>query len=161
MRVRAVLAYLVVALLIVGLGVVGGLYYQHVRAGEQRDADREAALASARQVVLDLVEIDPKTVEQTVQRLRDSATGAFQPELAQQADAIKQVVSQSQVSSHGSVVEAALSSSDGDNAVALAAVQATVTNAAAPQGEQRQYRFRVSLQRANAKWLVSNLEFVA
>jgi Mce-associated membrane protein len=58
------------------------------------------------------------------------------------------------------VVEAALSSSDGTTAVALAAVRATVGNAAAPEGQQRQYRLRITLEKTGETWLVANLEFV-
>lgn len=159
-RPRATLAYLVAVLAVVGLVVVAALYYQRTRAEQQVSADRDAALTAARQVVLNLVTIDPQSVDRTVQALQDSATGDFKPELTQQADSIRQVVSSSKVTSHGSVVESALSSSDSAAAVALAAVQATVTNSASPQGEQRQYRFRVSMRKTGNDWLVSNLEFV-
>jgi Mce-associated membrane protein len=50
---------------------------------------------------------------------------------------------------------------DGDTVTVLAAVSATVQNADAPTGEQRQYRMKMQLQHDGDRWLVSDLEFVA
>jgi Mce-associated membrane protein len=150
----------VTVLVVAGLLVLGTIYYQRAQASADRDAAREGALGAARQVSLALTTIDAGTVDRNVDQLTKSAADSFKPQLTQQADSIRQVVTQSKVSSRGTVGEAAVSRSDGDTAVVLTAVQATVSNAETPQGQERQYRFRISLRHSGDQWLVSNLEFV-
>jgi Mce-associated membrane protein len=154
------LGFVAGGLVLAGLLVLGTLYYQRGQELAEQGAAREAALGAARQVALDLVNLNTGTVDQAVDRLANSATEAFKPELTKQAEAIRQTVAQAKVSAQGTVSEAALSQSDTGRAVALAAVQATVSNAESPAGQPRQYRFRISLERIGDRWLVSNLEFV-
>jgi Mce-associated membrane protein len=121
---------------------------------------REAALQVARQVAVDLTTVSKDTAQQDVNRLMDMATGSFKDQFAQQADVFRKVVQQASVTSKGTVTEAGVSSVDGDTVTVLAAVSATVQNADAPGGEQRQYRMKMQLQHDGDRWLVSDLEFV-
>ena len=121
---------------------------------------REAALQVARQVAVDLTTVSKDTAQQDVNRLMDMATGSFKDQFAQQADVFRKVVQQAAVTSKGTVAEAGVSGVDGDTVTVLAAVSATVQNADAPSGEQRQYRMKIQLQHDGDRWLVSDLEFV-
>lgn len=147
-------------LLLVGLVVAGTHFHNSARAAAERDESDGQAVAVARQAALDLTNISAQTIDQDTQRLAALATGAFSDQFAQQTTAFRDIVTGSQVTSRGEVVEAALSRSDGRTAVALAAVRATVGNAASPEGQQRQYRLRITLDKTAETWLVANLEFV-
>lgn len=124
------------------------------------EGSREAALQVARQVAVDLTTVSKDTAQQDVNRLMDMATGSFKDQFAQQADVFRKVVQQAAVTSKGTVAEAGVSGVDGDTVTVLAAVSATVQNADAPSGEQRQYRMKIQLQHDGDRWLVSDLEFV-
>jgi len=124
------------------------------------DANRQSALQVARQVAVDLTTVSEDTAQGDVNRLMDVATGSFKDQFAQQADVFRKVVRQASVTSKGTVAEAGVSSVDGDTVTVLAAVSATVQNADAPDGEQRQYRMKMQLQHDGDRWLVSDLEFV-
>lgn len=121
---------------------------------------RQSALQVARQVAVDLTTVTKDTAQQDVNRLLDVATGSFKDQFARQADVFRKVVQQASVTSKGTVAEAGVSSVDGDTVTVLAAVSATVQNADAPDGEQRQYRMKMQLHHEGDRWLVSDLEFV-
>jgi Mce-associated membrane protein len=150
-----------VALLLVA-GLMAAVTLLLLRLGDENTAEdgRQSALRTARQVAMDLTTVSKDSAQQDVDRLMNSATGSFRDQFAQQADVFRKVVSQAGVTSKGMVTEAGVSSVDGDTAVVLAAVSATVHNSDAPAGEQRQYRMRMHLQRDGDRWLVSDLEFV-
>jgi Mce-associated membrane protein len=121
---------------------------------------RQSALQVARQVAVDLTTVSKDSAQQDVRRLMDMATGSFKDQFAQQAQVFSKVVQQASVTARGTVAEAGVSSVDGDTVTVLAAVSATVRNADAPDGEQRQYRMRMQLHHEGDRWLVSDLEFV-
>jgi Mce-associated membrane protein len=59
------------------------------------------------------------------------------------------------------VTEAGISDMDGDVAHVLLAVQSTVRNKAAADGESRTYRMDLQMERQDdASWLVSRVDFV-
>ncbi|RRO17966.1 hypothetical protein EIL87_06765 [Saccharopolyspora rhizosphaerae] len=157
---RRTTGLVVAVLLLVVLVVAGTHFHNAAAAAAAKDESDRRAVAVARQAALGLTNISAQTVEQDTQRLAALATGAFADQFAQQTTAFRDIVTGSQVTSRGEVVEAALSHSDGRTAVALAAVRATVGNAAAPEGQQRQYRLRITLEKTAETWLVANLEFV-
>ena len=87
-------------------------------------------------------------------------TGEFHDPYPQQADTLQQLVSDSDVTSVGKASSAGLVSYTSDQAVTLVAVSATVQNKQSPKPQPRVYRMRLTLQRSDAGWLVSNMEFV-
>ena len=64
--------------------------------------------------------------------------------------------------SKGTVLRAAVVSSNAHTAVVLVALDATVKNTNAPDGRLSHYRIQVSLTRdaGSGRWLVSQLQFV-
>ncbi|TWG08066.1 Mce protein [Saccharopolyspora dendranthemae] len=159
-EVRRTAGLVMATALLVGLVVAGTQFQNSARAAAEREESGRQAVAVARQAALALTNISAPTVEQDSQRLASLATGAFSDQFAQQSPAFRDLVTGSQVTSRGEVVEAALSHADDRTAVALAAVRATVGNAGSPEGQERQYRMRITLEKTAGTWLVANLEFV-
>jgi Mce-associated membrane protein len=159
-QVRRTGGLVVATLLLIGLAALGTHFHNAAEAAAERDESDRQAVAVARQAALGLTNISAQTVDQDSRRLTALATGDFREQFAQQSTAFRDIVTGSKVTSRGEVVEAALSRSDGTTAVALAAVRATVGNAASPEGQQRQYRLRITLEKTGETWLVANLEFV-
>ncbi|GAA3435834.1 hypothetical protein GCM10018954_054410 [Kutzneria kofuensis] len=142
------------------LVVAASLLLLRLNDANADEDSRQSALQVARQVAVDLTTVTKDTAQQDVDRLLDVATGSFKDQFARQADVFRKVVQQASVTSKGTVAEAGVSSVDGDTVTVLAAVSATVQNADAPDGEQRQYRMKMQLHHEGDRWLVSDLEFV-
>jgi Mce-associated membrane protein len=159
-RHRGVLVLSGLGVAIVGLVALGVVQFVRIGAANHSDSLRAGAVQAADQMVVNLTSMSASTEHQDMTKLMDGATGSFRAEFSQQAQAFEQVLSQSKVTSTGRVVESGLVSADDNNAVALTAVTATVKNTDAPNGQQRVYRMRVTLQHQGNQWLVSNLEFV-
>jgi Mce-associated membrane protein len=136
---------------------VQGWQYNNQR---RLDDARQQALAAARQTTVNFVTISAATVDRDLKRVEDGATGDFKDEFTQAAPQVRAAVVENKVDSRGTVLRAAVVSSDRSSAVVLVAVDATVSNVNAPTGRLAHYRIRVNLALVNGVWLVSTLEFV-
>jgi Mce-associated membrane protein len=159
-RARWAVRLLVVALLgaLAAAGVFGRQWYQQ----RQLDTGRQQALAAARQVTVDFVSISAATIDQDLKRIADGATGEFRDEFTRDMPQVRAAVVENKVQSKGTVLRAAVVSSDARTAVVLVALDANVKNAKAPDGRLSHYRIQVSLARdaGSGRWLVSQLQFV-
>lgn len=127
------------------------------------EQDRADAVQAARQVVINLVTLDHTDPRETVERVLAGSTGAFRQQFSSQASVMQKILREAKVTSSGEIAEAGLARMDGEHAVVLVAVSATVKNAQIRQGEPRQYRMSVNLEKkpdSPAGWLVSGVEFV-
>jgi Mce-associated membrane protein len=159
-RARLAVRLLVVALLgaLAAAGVFGRQWYNQ----RQLDTGRQQALAAARQVTVDFVSISAATIDQDLKRIADGATGEFRDEFTRDMPQVRAAVVENKVQSKGTVLRAAVVSSDARTAVVLVALDATVKNTNAPDGRLSHYRIQVSLARdaGSGRWLVSQLQFV-
>ncbi|WP_216892872.1 hypothetical protein [Nocardia alni] len=127
-------------------------------AHEQRDA---AVTAAARRMVADLTTLNRTSVEPDITRILGETTGSFRDQFTHQADSFREVIAKGAVDSTGSVAESGVISADDDHAQVLVASTSTVRNSDAPNGQERVYRMKVSLQHVGGGWLVSDVEFVS
>lgn len=127
------------------------------------DKDRQTAefLAAARQGVVALTSLDFNNADRDVQRVLDNSTGTFRQDFQNRAQDFTTVVRQSQVSTQGTVNEAAVESMTGDSAVVLVAASSQVTNSAGAQQEPRTWRLSVTVARDGDRIKMSKVEFVA
>jgi Mce-associated membrane protein len=148
----------VLAAALTAAGVAGYGWYAQQRVDEAR----QQALAAAKQTTVNFVSVSAATVDRDLQRVTAGATGDFKDEFTRGAPQVRAAVVQNNVDSHGSVLRAGLVSGDGDSAVVLVAVDATVKNVNAPQGRLSHYRIQVDVTRdaKSGRWLVSKLQFV-
>lgn len=144
---------LVLAATAVGLGLA-------LREQREEQRARAAALAAARQEAVNLTSIDHRQLDRDLQRVLDGATGAFKEDFAARSDDLRQLLTENQVVSEGSVLEAGLVRASGRRATALVVVDSTVRNTAETEGSTRNYRVQVDLVRNGSRWLVSSLQFV-
>lgn len=145
----------------IAAAVIAGMSWSELRterASQERD---EQILATARQVVVNMVTLRHQSVDEDLQRVADGTTGPFRDQFTGSAGSFNDVLSQGQVESTGEVKEAGLVEADDRHAVVLAAVTSTVKNTEAPDGEGRMYRMKVTLDAVDGRWLVSDVEFVA
>ncbi|CAM3673728.1 Mce protein [Mycobacterium frederiksbergense] len=149
---------LVVVLALAGL--VGWLGYRTYES-QNLEAKRELFLQVGRQGAINLTTIDFENAEADVQRILDSATGAFYDDFEQRAGPFVEVVKQAQSKSVGEVTEAGLESETDTEGQVLLAVTVKTSNAGATEQQPRLWRMRVTVQdMGDDQVKVSNVEFV-
>ena len=115
---------------------------------------------SLRQAAVNLTTINYTEVDADIQRILNSATGAFHDDFQKRSQPFVDVVKQVQSKSEGTVAEAGLVSETGDEAQVLVAVAVKTSIAAAPEQEPRRWRLRITVQKTADGAKVSNVEFV-
>ena len=94
-----------IAVLLTLSGLVGWLAYR-THQSQQAQEQRQLFLQVGRQGALNLTTIDYSRVDTDIQRVLDSATGAFHDDFQRESPAFAQVVKQAQSKSEGSITEA-------------------------------------------------------
>lgn len=155
-RSAGIVGVLIVVALAVSVGWLGYRAYE----SHQAELQRAEFVQVARQGALDLTTIDWQRADADVQRILDSATGTFLEDFQRRSQPFLQVVEQAQSKSVGTVTEAALESSSGDQAKVLVAVSVNTSTGAAPEQSPRAWRMRITVQRLGDETKVSNVEFV-
>lgn len=147
--------------LIALIGTAGFDIYHH-RHVEALAAQRSEYVQTAKQAILNLTNIKDDTAQQDIARVLSVASGDLKAEYSQQKDTYAQVVQQAKVRASGQVLEAGIESQGDDSATVLVAAEQTLTNAGDSQPQQRYYRFRVTVNRADdGSVTASKVEFVA
>ncbi len=139
-------------------GLAGWLGY---RAYEKHEAQarRDLFVHTARQGAVNLTTVDYTEVETDVQRIIDSATGAFRDDFEKRAQSFIEVVKAAQSKSEGTVTDAGLASLQGDSAQVLVAV-AVKSRTAGGEEAPREWRMRIGVQAVGGDAKVSNVVFV-
>ncbi|WP_406815026.1 Mce protein [Mycobacterium sp. M23085] len=146
------------AIVVALAGLTGWLGY---RAYQRHDvqARQNLYVATARQGAVNLTTIDYTQVDADVQRILDSATGAFRDEFEQRAKPFEEVVKAAQSKSEGTVTDAGLESQRGDSAQVLVAV-AVKSRTAGGEEAPREWRMRIEVRSVGDDAKVSNVVFV-
>lgn len=139
-------------------GAFGYWWFEQRQVGNQH----EAAIAAARQTVVDFLTISARSVDKDLEQVSQGATGNFKEEFDAGKAEVRDTVNANKVDSRGNVLRAGLVGGDGDSAVVLVAVDARVKNENAPEGRKAHYRIEVemSYHEESDRWLVAELRFV-
>ncbi len=155
-------AVAVAAISLIALIVTGVFYVHHNNSAEALSSQRAQYVQTAKQAILNLTNIKDDTAQQDIDRVLSVASGDLKAEYSQQKDAYAQVVQQAKVKASGQVIEAGIESQGDDVATVLVAAKQTLTNAGDAQPQDRYYRFRVTVNRADDGTVTaSKVEFVA
>jgi Mce-associated membrane protein len=139
-------------------GLTGWLgYRQHDK--HQAEVQRNLFVQTARQSAVNLTTLNYTEVEADVQRIVDSATGAFRDDFQQRSRPFIDVVKAAQSQSEGTVTEAGLESIRRDWARVLVAVEVKSKTAAGEQAP-REWRMRIDVQAVGDGAKVSAVVFV-
>ncbi|OPX16597.1 hypothetical protein B1964_04055 [Gordonia sp. i37] len=149
-----------VALVIAGIAYGAVLFTSH-RDAQAVDTRNALVLSTTREAAADLVTLRHNSADADVQRIRNLSTGDFQNQISDTTGSFSAILTQGQVDSVGSARQVALVSADDSKATTIAAVTSTVKNSETPEGQQRVYRMKLSLENHGGRWLVSNVEFVS
>jgi Mce-associated membrane protein len=155
-RLATVFGLVTVVALAAVVGWLGFQAYQSRQAQEQR----QLFVQVGRQGALNLTTIDWQHADTDVQRILDSATGAFYDDFSKRQQPFIEVVKKAQAKSVGTINEAGLESMSGNEAQVLVAVSVNTTNLGAAQQEPRAWRMRISVQKVGGDAKISNVAFV-
>lgn len=128
------------------------------RAAEER---RGQVLQEAKQHAVNFTTLDYRTFDDDIELVLDGATGDFREQFGSGVEQVRDLVTQNQSVSTGSVSEAGLVSMDEDSAQVLVVADTEVTNLSSPDPAPRHYRLQMDLTRTGDRWLVSQLTFVS
>lgn len=156
----------VAALTVAGLAIatLGGWFGDQAYRDLVAEKKTHALVEAARQGALNLATIDFTSIGDDIQHIVDSSTGAFLQDFRSREPAFTDFVQKAQSKSTGTITEAAVESSNGDEArilVALAVVTSWGSRPPGP-GTPQMWRMRVTAQMTSAEVAkMSNVEFVA
>ncbi|OBJ94660.1 mammalian cell entry protein [Mycolicibacterium fortuitum] len=144
----------------VAMGALVGWQGFRLSQAHNDTAEREMFVQTARQGALNLTTIDWEHADRDVQRVLDSATGAFREDFAQRSQPFIDVVKKARSRSEGSITESALESQSPDGAQVLVVARVAITNAGAAEQEPRRWRMRMSVQKVGDEMKISQVAFV-
>lgn len=150
-----------IAVLVVGLGVLGYLYAQSGDGGLGPDSGvGQEAMADAKQYATDMLTYQPGGYADLDQRIRAISTPDFADRYIEASPEARRGNDEAEVTSVGTAVDAGLTSISDDRAVVLVAVDHTLSSPELPSagadGVTYQRRVQVTLTRDGDRWLVSD-----
>lgn len=144
----------------VALGALVGWQGFRLHQLHNDNAAHELFMQTARQGALNLTTIDWEHADRDVQRVLDSATGAFREDFAQRSQPFIDVVKKARSRSEGAITEMALESQSSDSAQVLVIARVAIANAGAAEQEPRRWRMRMSVQKVGDEMKISQVAFV-
>ena len=157
-RVRRRWAVMAVAIgVLVALTGWLGVRDQQVRSREETGRQMVEAAKAA---LVSLTTIDHERVDEDVQRILDTSTGAFRDDFEKRARPFAEAARTAPSKSVGTVTEAAVESVSGDEGRVLVAMTVMASNRGAPERLPRSWRTRVTVSKTDSGMKVSQVEFV-
>ncbi len=155
---------MLVVLLLVAVGLGAALVWR--THGDRADAATQqqrygAVLAAADAEVTAFVNLRYDQAAESVDAVAHGATGEFRDHYARSARKVIRVLQRNRSLMTGRVVWSGVSAVSPDRATVIVATTGTVSNRRSDGAARpRDFRFRVSLQRLDGRWLTSDIEFV-
>ncbi|KAA8965855.1 MAG: hypothetical protein F6Q13_08170 [Mycobacterium sp.] len=145
-------AALVVAL--TGAGYLGWTEYQR----HQADVAAAQAFDAAQKYAFRLANFDADTIDQHFADVESGSTGEFQGRHVKSRDRLRRLLVDNQITTRGTVVEAAVKSASPNKVVVLMLVDQAVTSAASPDPQIDHSRIRMTMEKVDGRWLASEVE---
>ncbi|WP_205878804.1 serine/threonine-protein kinase [Mycobacterium camsae] len=114
----------------------------------------------AKSFTVTLTSLSYKNPDIGIQRILDGSTGQFRDDFAAKIPDFKKTVSESRVTTNGTVQGAALDSINGTTATVLVAATAEVTNASGAKNDPRNYRLVIAVAKLGDAYKAEKVEFV-
>ena len=130
--------------------------YQARKAQDQHAAMIEAG----RQGVLNLTTIDHEQVQDDVQRILDSSTGAFRDDFEKRAQPFMEAARKAQSTSVGTVSDAGLEVATGATGQVPVALTVMTSNRGVPERQPKNWRTRVTVTKVDGEFKVAAVEFI-
>lgn len=131
-------------------------------ARDQSGDDLHAAvLDAATKQVLAFTNIDYRSVQKSIDKVKAGATGGFAEQYEKGAKSLPTVLARSKSIATAEILSAGVVAADQDNATVLVATKGTVINTTTKgKKAERNLRLQLDLKYVDGKWLTSDLQFV-
>ena len=147
---------------VLGLGALCGWLGYRVHSQGRAERDRALFLEVGKQAAVNLTTIDYQTAEADVERILDSATGAFRDEFSGRADPYVDVVKKAQSVSSGVVTEAGVETMSAEEGQVLVAVTVQTTNRVVTEPQPPRYwRMKLTVSKVGNGAKISKVDFVS
>jgi len=160
-RPRHRVAAAAIGLIIITLGALTGWLGWQAKSLRDNANEDAAFVQAASKAAVNLTTVDWEHADKDVERILNSATGAFYDDFSRRSKPFLEIVTKVKSKSKGNVTAAGLEDASLDSGRVLVAVSVTTTTATAPQEQLRAWRLRVSVTKVDDDVKVSNVEFVA
>jgi Mce-associated membrane protein len=154
------LALLAGSIMLLAVAATVGWLGVRAHRSDQTQAQRQLFLQVGRQCALNLTTIDWEHADGDVQRLLDSATGKFYDQFSQRKQPFIEMVKKAQSKSVGTITEAGVESESADRAQVLVAVSIKSSNLGAADQPTREWRMRITVEKAGGGAKISDVAFV-
>lgn len=143
------------------LAATGYMVWQHWQSTQQTQRAAEYA-AVARQGVVNLMDINFETADDSVKRVLDGSTGSFHDSFADSVEDFVKALKDEKIVTKATVNTAAVEKMTKDSAVVMVSATSHREGAKAPKDQQqpRLWRIVVNLQRDGDRVKMSGVEFV-
>jgi Mce-associated membrane protein len=142
------------------LALVSGYFGYQLYQQHQEESRNQDVVAAARQSALNFTSLDYRHYDRDSKNVLSSATGEFKKQFSARTKQLTKLVAANKSVSEGQVLEAGIARANDRAARVLVVVDSKVSNAAAPQGQARNYRLQLDLVHEGGRWLTSDVEFV-
>lgn len=153
-RVWVVPALVLLLVLAAGGAVWTGIRVHDVRSSRSLDSQ---ALQAGRTAATDFTSYDYTHLGRDLDRVTAMSTGTFRTQFTKALGALTAAIKQAKGVSVGTIAYAGLTRRVGDNAVVVAAVDATITNSSTTAPSIRRYRLQITLDHSSGSWLISDI----
>jgi Mce-associated membrane protein len=149
------------AAIVVTLAALAGWLGYRTHQSVQTEQLNNLLIGAGRQGAINLTTIDAAEVDKDVQRILDSATHQFYDDFAKRSQPFIDVVKQAQTKSVGTVTDAGLESTAGNEGQVLVSVTVHTTNHGVPEQQPHSWRMRLTVKKTGDREAkVSKVEFV-
>lgn len=118
---------------------------------------RRQALDAGRQIAVDFSAYDYRHLQQDFSRVINESTGTFKSDFQRQSATVQDIIVRVQAVSTAEVASAGLVKVSHTAATVVVAVNRTVKNTSAPNGQSDSFGLQLALQRIHGRWLVSSV----
>ena len=147
-------AALVIAVAGSSLAAVGARQLSH---RDHTSSLRQTALTAGRQIAVDFSAYDYRELQQDFNRVINESTGGFKSDFQRQSATVQDIIVRVKAVSTAEVASAGVVSVTPTAATVLVAVNRTVKNTSAPNGQSDSFGLQLNLQRDHGRWLVSRV----
>lgn len=150
---------LIVAVFIAAGALSGSLGWQLT----QRDAVAtagQAALDTARNYVVALTTVDTKDIDKNFAEVLNGATGEFKDMYGQSSAQLRQLLIDNKAVSHGTVIDAGLTSATKTKVETLLFVDQSISNVVNPDPRIDRLRIKITMELVDNRWLASHVEIL-
>lgn len=157
---RGVPRAVVVALAVVAVSTTAITAAGAVKLSDHDTAQdlRNQVLGAARQIAVDFAVYDYRHIDADFTRVANESTGKFKSQFVTQSAGVRELIIKAKAVSKAEIAAEGLVEASSGRASVVIALDRTVTNTSAPNGQRDSFGLEIDLLRVHGKWLASGVK---